>query len=74
MPHDTSPWMNGTEAGAYVGGRSKRYLRREVKLGRLRAAIIGGRKELLFRREWLDQYLEDLATPVVVNYRRTAGR
>jgi hypothetical protein len=43
-----------------------------VKLGRLRAARVGGRNELLFRREWIDAWLEDLATPVLVTPRRRA--
>jgi excisionase family DNA binding protein len=59
------------EASEYAR-RGKRFLAREVKAGRLRAARIGGRGEILTRREWLDAYLEDLATPVSVAIRRRA--
>jgi excisionase family DNA binding protein len=60
-----SPWMRSPEAAEYAK-RHKQTLAREVKAGRLRAARVGGRGELLFRREWIDQWLEDLATPIVV--------
>ena len=61
-----SPWMTAAEAAAYTH-RSKRFLAREVRAGRLRAARVTGRGELVYRREWLDLFLEDLATPVVVS-------
>jgi len=64
-----SPWLTADEAAAYTH-RGRRFLAREVKAGRLRAARVGGRAELLFRREWLDAWLEDLATPVMLPRRR----
>jgi hypothetical protein len=49
--HD-SPWLkvNSREAGAYArrGGRA---LRKAVRDGKLRAAVIGAKRELLTRRE-----------------------
>ncbi len=63
-----TPWMTLTEAGAYVH-RGRRFVRAEVVAGRLRAARIGGRKEILTRREWLDSWLEELAQPVMVSPR-----
>jgi len=66
-----SPWLNAREAGAYIK-RSPRYVSREANAGRLRAARIGGRGELLTRREWLDQHVEENARPVVVPVRRRA--
>jgi excisionase family DNA binding protein len=67
----TSPWLSVKEAAAYTR-RGRRYLRKQVEAGKLRAAVVGGKREHLFRREWLDQFLEDLTMPVVVNLRRRA--
>ena len=50
--------------------RGRRLLAKAVKDGELRAARIGGRRELLFRREWIDQWIEAQATPVMVQIRR----
>ena len=66
-----SPWLTKREAAAYEK-RGPRFITKEVKAGRLRAARVGGRGELLFRREWLDEHLESLATPVEVFARRRA--
>jgi len=67
----TSPWLTAAEAGAYLQ-RSKRFVLREIDAGRLRAARIGGRREVLTRREWLDQWVEDQAVPLPVSVRRRA--
>jgi hypothetical protein len=66
-----TPWLNLALAAQYER-RSKRFISNEVRAGRLRAARVGGRGELLFRREWLDEHLESLATPVIVTARRRA--
>ena len=66
-----SPWMTMADAQTYTR-RGRRFLARQVRAGRLKAAIVGGRRELLFRAEWLDQFLEELATPVLVTSRRRA--
>lgn len=70
QPTIDTPWLKVTsaEAGAYArrGGRS---LRRAVAQGKLRAVAIGGKGELLTRREWLDAMLEADALPVVVRRR-----
>ena len=68
---ETSPWLTLIEAAGYEK-RGPRYLRNEWKAGRLRGARVGGKGELLFRREWLDQHLEDQAQPVIVSVRRRA--
>ena len=70
-PAVDSPWLNLPEASVYLKGRGKRFIRNEVKAGRLRAARVGGKGELLFRREWLDEFLENQA-PVIVAVRRRA--
>lgn len=82
MSNERSPWMTGEAAADYVSGEtrtkqgrrpvSKRRLAEEVDRGNLRAARVGGRGQLLYRREWLDQWLEDSAKPVVVPARRRA--
>lgn len=68
MTMNDSPWMNLHDAGAYVH-RGRRFLRRQVDAGALRAAKIGGRGEILTRREWLDEWIEDQAQPVMVGRR-----
>ena len=66
-----SPWLNLRSGAAYAGqNRSPRFLARDIRAGRLKAARVGGRGEYVLRREWIDAWLEDLATPVVVNMRR----
>jgi excisionase family DNA binding protein len=64
-----SPWLTLADAAAYVH-RGRRFLRREVDAGRLRAARIGGRGEILTRAEWLDQWVTSQAQPVAVHPRR----
>lgn len=64
-----TPWLTLKEAAAYER-RGPRWVTHEVRAGRLRAVRVGGRGQLLFRREWLDEHLEALATPVLVQRRR----
>ncbi len=71
MNGNLSPWLTAAEAGEYLK-RSKRYIHAEIKKGRIRAARVGGKKEILTRREWLDQFIEDEAAPVMVAVRRRA--
>jgi hypothetical protein len=71
-----SPWMTGDAASDYAsnGARTKtgrrkfspRYLAKQVREGNLQGARVGGRGELLYRREWIDRLIQDHATPVVV--------
>lgn len=42
----------------------------EVRKGRLRAARIGGRRDLRIHQRWIDEWLEAAATPVEVPRRR----
>lgn len=65
---DTSsptPWLLATEAAAYLRVSAKTVYR-EARAGRLRHARVGGRRELRFRREWLDSFLVATAQPVEV--------
>jgi hypothetical protein len=59
MADNTSatPWKNAEQAGQRMGGRSKRFVMKEVNAGRLRAARIGGRRTVLTRDEWIDHWL-----------------
>jgi excisionase family DNA binding protein len=66
-----SPWMTVYQAAAYTH-RGRRYLRKQVEAGRLRAAVVGGKRELLFRREWLDEHIESMTVPIAVGIRRRA--
>jgi len=61
----TSPWLTAAEAATYAR-RGRRFLLREIHAGRLRAAKIGGRGEILTRREWVDAWIQELATPIVM--------
>jgi hypothetical protein len=71
MSDAASPWMTLKAAAAYVH-RGPRFLRKEIAAGRLRAATIGGRGEVLTRRDWLDVWVESLARPVDFATRRRA--
>lgn len=64
-PPPVQEWLTLRDACAEVGFGPK-MLRREVKLGRLRAARIGGRGDLRFHRSWLHAWLERAAAPVEV--------
>ena len=67
----TSPWLPLRQAAIYAG-RSRRFLAREIRSGRLKAARIGGRGEYMLRAEWIDQWIESQAQPVAVVVRRRA--
>ena len=69
-PQPSTPWMNLGEAAAYAK-RGRRFLAREVQQGRLRAARIGGRGEYLTKATWINEWIEDLARPVLVGRRRS---
>ncbi len=64
-----TPWRTLREGGQRVH-RSPRFLAREIKAKRLRAARVGGRGEVLIRDEWLDEWVEDQAAPVLVTARK----
>ena len=68
-----SPWLTfGDGSAQQRAKKGRRYLTKEVKNGRLKAAVVGGRRELYFKPEWIDQWLEAQATPIVMNVRRRA--
>ena len=59
-PASDSPWLTPGMAAreAHVG---RRRIYTEVRRRRLRAARIGGRKEIRINRTWLYEWLESLA-------------
>ena len=63
MNEIASPWMTATEAAQYLK-RGRRFVLREIHAGKLRAARIGGRGEILTSRDWCDQYVTDMAKPI----------
>jgi excisionase family DNA binding protein len=63
-----SPWLNIKQAAAYVH-RGRDFIGREIRAGRLRAARIGGRGEILTRAEWLDAWVQDQAKPILIQRR-----
>lgn len=52
----SSPWFTAEEADERARCGVK-VIYREVRAGRLRAARIGGRRELRFLPEWIDEWL-----------------
>lgn len=69
--HVASPWMSSVEAAAYLK-RGRRFVLREIHAGRLRAARIGGRGEILTTAAWCDAWVEGQAQPVLVRPRAAA--
>lgn len=64
-----SPWMNARDAGRYLR-RNSRFISKEIKAGRLRGAIVGGRREVLTRAEWCDEWVTEHTQPVPIVVRR----
>jgi excisionase family DNA binding protein len=58
----SSPWLTVTEAADRARCGVK-LIYREVKARRLRAARVGGRRELRLRAEWIDTWLDAHTTP-----------
>ena len=58
-------WLTALEAAerARVGLKT---IYREVRGGRLRAAKVGGRRELRFLAAWVDEWLLASSTPVEI--------
>jgi excisionase family DNA binding protein len=59
----TTPWLTVGEAADRARCGPK-LIYREVKARRLRAAKVGGRRELRLRPEWIDQWLDAQTTIV----------
>ncbi len=57
----TTPWLTVKEA-AYRARCGVKTIYREVKAGKLMAARVGGRRELRFLADWIDEWLLDQAS------------
>ena len=69
----TTPWKNADQGGKYIA-KSARFVRNEIRAGRLRGARIGGKGEILTCDQWLDEYIAERAQPVMVRpFRREVG-
>jgi excisionase family DNA binding protein len=63
---ETSPWLTVKQAAARAQVGPK-LIYRECRAGRLlRHARIGGRRDLRFKPEWIDEWLEASSTPVEI--------
>jgi excisionase family DNA binding protein len=67
-----SPWLTVREAAARAkcGERS---IYNATRSGKLRAARLGGRRELRFLPEWVDAWLIETSAPVIVNEMAPSG-
>jgi len=63
-----TPWLTVREASARAKCGPK-VIYSEVKASRLRAARIGGRRDLRFLASWIDAWLEATAAPIEVHSR-----
>lgn len=64
-------WKTADQAGAYIH-RSGRFVKKEIKAGRLRGAVVGGRREVITCDEWCDDWVRERAQPVELPYRPSA--
>ena len=68
MADTPSPWRTVPEI-ARRGRCGVKTIYREIRAGRLRAARIGGRRQLVIHEEWCDAWLEASATPIEIGRR-----
>lgn len=57
-----SPWLK-VEQARRVAQCGAKLLYREIKAGRLRAARLGGRRDIRIHRQWIDEWLSNLEHP-----------
>lgn len=67
-----SPWMTTAAAAQYLH-RGRRFVLKEIHAGRLRAATVGGRGEILTRPEWCDDWVANQAPVVPLPRRQRTG-
>lgn len=66
-----SDWLT-VEQARQIAQCGVKLLYREVKVGRLRAARLGGRRDLRIHRTWIDEWLMRCATPTEISRRGAA--
>jgi excisionase family DNA binding protein len=71
MAAPPSPWFTAKDAARYLR-HGERFIRGEIAAGRLRAARVGGRGEILTRAEWCDAWVTDRAHTVALPLKRRA--
>ena len=54
---EPSPWLNVEQAAQYIQ-QHPRSIYRAAGAGELRSVRINGKRELRFRREWIDSWME----------------
>lgn len=59
-PTNGSPWLNIRQSADYIQAGPK-VIYNAIKAGHLRAARIGGRRDIRIKQAWLDDYLERMA-------------
>ena len=64
----STPWLTAAEA-ALRARCGVKLIYREVKRGRLRAARVGGRRDLRVLADWVDEWLSATADPVEITPR-----
>jgi excisionase family DNA binding protein len=62
---ELTPWLT-VEQARDIAQCGPKLLYREIRAGRLRAARIGGRRDLRIHRDWIDEWLTRSAEPVEV--------
>lgn len=55
--HVDTPWLDVVEGAAYAKV-SRKLIYRAIRGGRLKAARVGGRRQVRLRKEWLDAFIE----------------
>ena len=70
--HHPTPWLTAADVAARARCGVK-LVYSEIKRGQLRAARIGGRRQIVIHVDWADQWLESMAKPVEVTPLRRVG-
>ena len=55
-------WLKIDAARRYAGGCSRKVLYRAAKAGHLRVGRIGSGRNMVFRKEWIDEWLSRSGT------------